>query len=43
MRALSILQTLSIVRETTGKVRHKIFVYQDYIDILNRGTEPFSR
>lgn len=42
LRALSTLESLGIVREITGKERRKVFAYQDYIDILNRGTE-FSR
>lgn len=43
LRALTVLETLGIVREATGKERHKIFVYQAYLDILNQGTEPFAR
>lgn len=42
LRSLDTLEGLNIVREITGKERHKIFVYQDYLDILNRGTEPIS-
>ncbi len=42
MRSLSTLEKLGIINETTGKERHKIFVYQKYLDILNKGTEPFS-
>jgi Fic family protein len=40
MRNLKVLQELDIVSETTGKERHKIFVYKDYLDILKRGTDP---
>ena len=40
LRSLSTLESLGIVKETTGKGRHKIFVYDAYLDILNRGTEP---
>ncbi len=40
MRSLSVLESLGIVREITGKERHKIFVYSDYLDILSKGTEP---
>jgi hypothetical protein len=42
LRALATLEALGIVREATGKGRHKIFVYQAYLDILNQGTEPFA-
>lgn len=37
LRSLSSLEKLGIVREVTGKERHKIFVYNNYIDILNSG------
>jgi len=36
LRALTTLQSLGILREITGKERHKVFVYQAYIDILNQ-------
>jgi Fic family protein len=42
LRALSTLEELDIVREITGKERHKIFVYRRYLDILNQGTEPLQ-
>ena len=35
LRVLETLEKLGIVRETSGKERHKIFVYQAYMDILN--------
>ena len=34
------LQKLGILRENTGRQRHRLFVYQAYLDILNEGTEP---
>ena len=34
------LESLGILRETTGKQRGRLFVYSAYLDILNRGTEP---
>ena len=40
LRNLSTLETLGIVHEITGKERHKIFIYQEYLDLLNKGTEP---
>ena len=42
MRSLSILEELGIVKEITGKDRHKIFIYSNYLDILNKGTEPLN-
>lgn len=38
--AVEQLQTLDIVREITGKQRHRLFAYGKYLDILNEGTEP---
>ena len=40
LRGLDTLEALGIVNEITGKERHKIFVYQKYLDILSKGTEP---
>lgn len=34
------LTRLGIVRELTGKERHRLFVYDRYLGILNEGTEP---
>ena len=31
---------LGILREITGKQRHRLFVYDRYLAILNQGTEP---
>jgi Fic family protein len=42
LRSLSILQSLGIVKEITGRNRHKVFVYAQYLDLLNMGTEPFT-
>jgi len=33
---------LGVLREVTGKQRGQIFVYDKYLGILNRGTEPFT-
>ena len=30
------------LRETTGRERHRLFVYESYLAILNEGTEPFT-
>ena len=43
LRALSMLESLGIVREITGKDRNKVFAYQDYLAILSKGTEPIVR
>ena len=40
IRALKTLEELGIVKEITGKERHKVFVYKEYLDILSKGTEP---
>ena len=42
MRALKTLEELGIVKEITGKERHKVFVYNEYLDILSKGTEPLK-
>lgn len=34
------LATLGIVRELTGRRRHRLFAYDRYLAILNEGTEP---
>lgn len=39
-RALAHLSELDIVRETTGKKRRKLYVYDAYMKILGEGTEP---
>jgi len=43
LRRLKELEKLDIVRETTGKPRHKTFIYKKYLDLLNEGTEPLPR
>ncbi len=40
-KSLEHLQSLGILREVTGRERHRLFVYQPYLAILNEGTEPF--
>jgi Fic family protein len=37
------LNTLGIVEELTGRQRDRVFVYRDYLNILNEGTEPFVK
>ncbi len=39
-KSLEHLRQLGIVREMTGKQRHRLFVYEPYLAILNEGTEP---
>jgi Fic family protein len=34
------LRRLGILREKTGRQRHRLFVYQRYLAILNEGTDP---
>ena len=38
--AIRRLESLGVLRESTGKQRGRLFVYDAYLDILNRGTEP---
>ena len=39
-KSLEHLRQLGIVREMTGRQRHRMFVYEPYLTILNEGTEP---
>jgi len=36
------MRQLGILRETTGRERHRLFVYEPYLAILNEGTEPLQ-
>ena len=42
LRNLKILEDLKIIREITGKQRNKIFVYDQYLHILSKGTDPIK-
>lgn len=42
-KAFSALEALGIVREITGRRRGRLFVYQQYLDILTEGTDPLPR
>jgi Fic family protein len=37
---MALLEKLGTVRELTGKLRNRIFVYDRYLQILSEGTEP---
>ena len=39
-KALEHMRRLGILREITGRERHRLFVYEPYLAILNEGTEP---
>jgi Fic family protein len=39
-KSLKYLRQLGILREITGKKRHRLFAYEPYLAILNEGTEP---
>jgi Fic family protein len=41
--ALAHLQKLGIVREMTGGQRHRLFLYEQYFNILKEGTEPLEK
>jgi hypothetical protein len=38
--AIARLEEAGILRETTGRKRGKLYVYDQYLSILNEGTEP---
>ncbi|MDV3238085.1 MAG: Fic family protein [Gammaproteobacteria bacterium] len=38
-KSLANLEQLGVVRELTAQKRNRLFSYQDYVDIMNRGTE----
>ena len=40
-KSIKPLEILGIVKEITRKERHKIYVYQRYLDILNEGIGDF--
>ena len=40
--ALTLLEGLGIVVEVTAKQRDKVYVYRNYLDILEQGAEPTS-
>jgi len=42
-KAIEHMMKLGILREITGKQRHRLFVYDRYLAILNQGTEPLPR
>jgi Fic family protein len=39
-KSLGHMINLGILEETTGRERHRLFVYRRYLNILNEGTEP---
>jgi Fic family protein len=39
-KALHVLAELGVVREITGKKRHRVYSYDRYLKILSEGTEP---
>jgi Fic family protein len=39
-KSIEHLQRLGILREITGRQRHRLFVYDAYLGILSEGTEP---
>ena len=38
--ALKRLEDIGVVKEITGKARDRIYVYKEYLDILEEGTQP---
>ncbi|MFH7242575.1 MAG: Fic family protein [Spirulina sp.] len=41
-RAIEDLQQLGIVTEVTGKPRNKVYIYKEYLDILNQDDGAFE-
>jgi Fic family protein len=39
-KSMEHMRQLGILREITGRERHRLFVYEPYLAILNEGTEP---
>ena len=39
-KSLEHMHMLGMLRETTGRRRRRLFVYEAYLAILNEGTEP---
>ena len=39
--ALNHLRSMGIIEEISGKKRDKVYIYRQYLDILEDGTEPF--
>ncbi|MCW5983092.1 MAG: Fic family protein [Bryobacteraceae bacterium] len=39
-KSLEYMRRLGILREATGRQRHRLFVYDSYLAILSEGTEP---
>lgn len=42
LTTLERLNVLGIAEEITGKQRNRLYVYSDYLDLLNEGTEPIQ-
>ncbi len=42
-KSLEHMRQLGVLREVTGRERHRLFVYEQYLAILNEGTEPLPR
>ena len=41
-KSLEHMRQLGILREITGRQRHRLFAYDAYLAILNEGTEPYQ-
>ncbi len=41
--ALNHLKSIGVLEEISGKKRDKVYLYRRYLDILEEGTEPFSK
>jgi len=41
-KSLQHMRRLGMLRDITGRERHRLFVYEPYLAILNEGTEPIQ-
>ena len=39
-KAIQHLEVLGMVREISGRWRNRLYIYTDYMNIMERGTEP---
>jgi Fic family protein len=39
LRGLSHLEALNIIKDTSGKERHRVYIYHEYLELLNKGIE----
>jgi len=40
--ALNHLESIGVIEEVSGKKRDKVYIYRNYLNILEDGAKPFS-